>query len=138
MKSYSKISILMRLQMAYVGGRGPVRRLLSTCDLSRPVPLFPLNDQSLISFISFLYPRLKRVEMLKVDIHLTLCLRKERLDIFIENARMCSKICKDKMCMSEEQEIGLFVVAFVFVYLCLKSPVSPSSSHAIVGTDLLQ
>jgi hypothetical protein len=90
MKSYSKISILMRLQMAYVGGRGPVRRLLSTCDLSRPVPLFPLNDQSLISFISFLYPRLKRVEMFKVGIHLTLCLRKERLDIFIENARMCS------------------------------------------------
>lgn len=51
---------------------------------------------------------------------------------------MCSKIGKDKMCMSEEQEIGLFIVAFVFVDLCLKSLVSLSSSHAIVRTDLLQ
>ena len=138
MKSYSKISILMRLQMAYVGGRCSVGGLLSACDLSRSVPLFPLSDQSLISFISFLYPRLKRVEMFKVGIHLTLCLRKERLDIFVENARMCSKIGKDKMSMSEEQEIGLFIVAFVFVDLCLKSLVSLSSSHAIVRTDLLQ
>lgn len=128
----------MRLQMAHVGGCCSVRRLLPACESSRSAPLFPLNDQSLVSFISFLYPWLERVEVFKVNIHLTLCLREERLGVFIDNTRMCGKIGKDKVCMSEEQEVGLFVVAFVFVDLCLMSSVRPSSIHAIVRTNLFQ
>jgi len=55
----------------------------------------------------------------EIGIHLTLRLRELRLHVLLKNAGMCSKISKDEMCMPEEQEVGLFVIAFVFIDLCL-------------------
>lgn len=119
MKPYSKISVLMRLQMADVSRGCSIWRLLSACKASCSVPLFPFTDKFCVSFVSFLYLRLEKVEVLEVGIHLPLRLRELRFDVLIDYAGVGSKVGKYEMCMSEEEKVGLLVVTFVFVDLCL-------------------
>lgn len=57
--------------------------------------------------------------MLEICIYLSLCLRELKLDVFVHNPGMSSKIGEHEMCMSEEQEVGLFIIPFMFVDLRL-------------------
>ena len=51
---------------------------------------------------------------------------------------MRSQVGEDEMSMSEEQEVRLFVIALVFVDLCLRSRVSLAYSMSSMVTNLLQ
>ena len=124
MQLYSKVPILVRLQVTDVGRGCAIRRLLSSFYSSCFAPLFSLINQFCVALITFLYPWLKRIQMLEVGIHFTLGLGEERLDGLVKNAGMCSKVGEDEVGMSEQQEIGLFVIALVFVDLCLLLNVS--------------
>ena len=119
----SQVSVLTRLNiLARVWYQG----IFGLCALQAPVLFLQARLLSFclvlalyVLLILLLDPWLQDVKLPQTDFHFSLRFCKDSLGTLVVYVWMDGQMCKDKVGVSEKQEVSLLVISFSFIDLCL-------------------